>query len=90
MEQQDFNKLANKLGDFNVFYRRRDGSKAHTVATTDLTTKYITSKGKAPKETPGTVVMWSWTADRYLKLPISCIGWVTPLDCAKQNARRFN
>lgn len=85
MDRATFVKDSNSMGDFYMYYNR-EGRSSFTVATTDLSCPYIKNKARPIHYNPlSEVVVWSWQADRLIKVALTDIKKLTPLSAALKN-----
>lgn len=86
MKREVFERDAESMGDFYIYYQKKD-SNAITfgIATTNLTTPHIANKLKKVSLKEDEVLLWNWRYDSPLKLPLSRIKKLTPLSAILQN-----
>lgn len=90
MLKEVFEQKSQAMGDFYVYYTKKDtGLATFAVGTTDLSTPYIASRLKQKQRNTTTseteVVLWSWTGDNLLKLDLSQIKKLVPLASVLKN-----
>lgn len=90
MKREVFEKVMNEVGDAYIYYNRLDnkGGKTYSVATTDFsaeTSPYIAKRWEQDKHRKqlqadeGSVVVFSYTNDRFRRIPLDKITRITPL-----------
>lgn len=91
MELNKFNQLMAQFGVAYIYYTQKPGVKqqSYVVATTDFSDKYIQQKMKEnevefgtalPEAKPDEVVVFSYSKDKFRKLPLHSIKRVTSLE----------
>lgn len=90
MDANKFNSLMASYGVAYVYYTQNRGTKqqSYVVGTTDFSDKYIQAKMKenevlygkpTPDLEPGEVLIFSYSKDKFRKLPLAAIKRVTAL-----------
>lgn len=90
MLRSTFDKKAAEMGDFYVYYTRKDTNViTFAVATADLNNNYIRSKHKRTYPlSENEVLLWSWTGDNLLKLDLNQVKKLVPLSSVLKNGNQ--
>ena len=87
MQAKVYKQKSSSMGDFYIYYNKA-GKTVFSVCTADLSTPYIKNhrRFKNLKYNSEThAVVWSWQADRLLKIPLSDIKKLVPLATVLKN-----
>lgn len=84
MDIKTFKAKAESMGDFYVYYKEEDNTR-FSVCTTDFSTPYVAKRVRNKKTRKGEVLMWNWTSNRILRLPVSAVTRMTPLSAVLKN-----
>jgi|TARA_B110000908_G_scaffold22876_1_gene25948 hypothetical protein len=88
MLQSVFDKKAEQMGDFHVYYQKRDSSViTFAVCTADLDIPYIQERLRGMKPGKGEVLLWNWRYNSPLRVPYEKIKKLTPLSAVLKNHR---
>lgn len=83
MKQEAFEKKAETMGDFYMYYQKRDSNiVTYGICTADLDNPYIQSKLRGTKVADGEVLLWNWRYNSALRVPYTSIKKLTPLSDA--------
>lgn len=88
MLKEVFDTKATAMGDFYVYYAKKDtGLTTFAVCTADLTNDYIAKaiSFKSTKCTEEQVVLWNWTSNNLLILDLKQIKKLVPLASVLKN-----
>jgi hypothetical protein len=88
MQQAVFEKKADQMGDFYMYYQKRDSNIiTFGICTTDLNNTHIQSKLRGTKVNKGEVLLWNWRYDTPLRVRYDKIKKLTPLGAVLKNDR---
>lgn len=89
MQKSVFEKKAEQMGDFYVYYQKRDSNVVtFAICTAELDNNtYIQSRIRNAKPTEGEVLLWNWRYNSPLKIPYDKIKKLTPLSAILKNDR---
>ena len=83
-----FDKKAENMGDFYMYYQKRDSNViTFGICTADLTIPYIKARLRGFKAKEGEVILWNWRYDSPLRVQYSKIKKLTPLGAVLKNDR---
>lgn len=83
-----FEKKAEQMGDFYVYYQKRDSNViTFGICTTDFDNHHIKSKMRKIHVGANEVLMWNWRYDSPLKVSYDKIKKLTPLGAVLKNDR---
>lgn len=86
MKQSVFEAKAAQMGDFYVYYQKRDSNLiTFGICTVDFDNHHIQSKLRGTKVQEGEVLMWNWRYDSPLKVSYDKIKKLTPLAAVLKN-----
>lgn len=90
MQLSTFVAKAEIMGDFVLYYRKKENSNAMAVCTADLDNEYIQArlgrfKNRTLKE--GEVLLWNWQFNSPLLVSVDKIKRMTPLGAVLKNNR---
>ncbi len=91
MLREVFNTKAESMGDFYVYYTKKDtGLTTFAVCTADLTNQYIAkaTRFKSAKCTEDQVVLWNWTSNNLITLDLKQIKKLVPLASVLKNGNQ--
>lgn len=85
MNLSTFNEKASQMGDFYVYYTNRQGKPTFSVCTNEFS-KYmkVNLKNKDPFNQ---VLLWNYSANRPVLIPLSSIRKLVPLGTVLKNER---
>lgn len=88
MQQALFEKKAEQMGDFYMYYQKRDSNLVtFGICTADLNIPYIQSRLRGTKAKEGEVILWNWRYDSPLRVRYDKIKKLTPLGAVLKNDR---
>ncbi len=88
MQQAIFEKKAEQMGDFYMYYQKRDSNIiTFGICTTDFDNHHIQSKLRGTKVKEGEVLLWNWRYDSPLRVQYDKIKKLTPLGAVLKNHR---
>jgi len=88
MQEAIFNKKAEQMGDFYMYYQKRDSTIiTFGICTADLDNSYIQTRLRGFKAKPGEVILWNWRYDSPLRVQYDKIKKLTPLGAVLKNHR---
>lgn len=87
MQKSVFDKKAEQMGDFHIYYQKRDSNVVtFAVCTADLSTPYIRDRVKRqPPAKEGEVLLWNWRYNSVLRIPYDRVKKLTPLSAVLRN-----
>jgi|TARA_B110000908_G_C9976042_1_gene323329 hypothetical protein len=88
MQKVLFDKKAEQMGDFHIYYQKRDSNVVtFAVCTIELDIPYIQERMRNMKPTDGEVLLWNWRYNSPLRIPYDKIKKLTPLSAVLKNDR---
>ena len=88
MQQSVFEKKAENMGDFYIYFQKRDSNVVtYGVCTADLDNPYIQSRLRNARANDGEALLWNWRYNSVLKVPYENIKKLTPLSSILNNDR---
>jgi len=88
MLQSVFDNKAQVMGDFYMYYQKRDSTDTtFGICTADLDIPYIQSRLRGFKAREGEVILWNWRYDSPLRVQYAKIKKLTPLGAVLKNHR---
>ena len=89
MKKEELADLVNEYGDAIITYRSENSGKLkYNVCTLDFSTPYIQKKKNRAKESPETLLLFSWDTDSYRLLKPDNVTSVVGLASVLQNGTR--
>lgn len=86
MQKSVFDKKAAQMGDFYMYYQKRDSNvTTFGVCTSDLSTPYVQSRVKSLKVSDGEVLLWNWRYNSPLRIRYDKVKKLTPLAAILKN-----
>lgn len=88
MQQAAFEKKAEQMGDFYLYYQKPSTNLVtFGICTAELDIPYIQSKLRGAKAKEGEVLLWNWRYDSLLRVRFDKIKKLTPLGAVLKNDR---